>query len=163
MKDHNLANRFRQARMQRFLSLIAPVTTKQRVRILDVGGTAAYWHALPGLYRAPNVEITIVNLGAHERDDENLRIRAGDACDLPFADGSFDVVHSNSVIEHVGLMPEMRAMAGEIRRIAPIYFVQTPNYWSRLSRTTVCRWYSFCLARSATVSATRSGLARRSN
>ena len=129
MKDHNLANRFRQARMQRFLSLIAPVMTKQRVRILDVGGTAAYWHALPGLYRAPNVEITIVNLGAHERDDENLRVREGNACNLPFADGSFDVVHSNSVIEHVGLMPEMRAMAGEIRRIAPIYFVQTPNYW----------------------------------
>ena len=130
MKPHNLANRFRQARMQRFLSLIAPLTADGRtLRILDVGGTAGYWHLLPGLYRAPHVEITIVNLGRDEFDDANLRIRHGDACSLPFVDGSFDVVHSNSVIEHVGPWSQMQSMAREVRRLAPAYYVQTPNFW----------------------------------
>jgi hypothetical protein len=129
VKPHNLSNRFRQARMQRFLSLVAPLMSKGPVRILDIGGTASYWHALPGLYRAPNVEITICNLSRDEFDDGNLRVRHGNACSLPFTDMSFDVVHSNSVIEHVGHWPEMQAMASEVRRLAPVYFVQTPNYW----------------------------------
>jgi 2-polyprenyl-3-methyl-5-hydroxy-6-metoxy-1,4-benzoquinol methylase len=129
MKPHNLANRFRQKRMKLFMELVSQRADRP-LQILDVGGTAGYWHALPGLYGRQNVEITIVNLGEHEFDDENLKIRHGDACDLSkFSDNSFDVVHSNSVIEHVGRWPQMQAMAREIRRLAQAYFVQTPNFW----------------------------------
>ena len=126
MKPHNLGNRFRQKRMRKFLELVPP---DGPVRILDLGGTAAYWRALPGLYRAPNVEITILNLGADERRDENLVVKAGDACATGFEDNSFDIVHSNSVIEHVGEWPRIEAMAREVRRLAPSHFVQTPNFW----------------------------------
>jgi len=129
MKSHDLGNRFRQKRMQRFKELL-PAVTDRPVRILDIGGTAAYWHALPGLYGRDDFEITVINLSDREFDNANLRVRKGDACHLPqFADSSFDVVHSNSVIEHVGLWPEMQRMAAEVRRLAPRYFVQTPNYW----------------------------------
>jgi hypothetical protein len=129
MKPHNLANRFRQKRMQLFLELLSPHLAAP-LRILDVGGTAHYWHALPGLYGRDDVEITVVNLGEREFDDKNLKVRHGDARDLwDFADQSFDVLHSNSVIEHVGLWKDMQRMASEVRRLAPSYFVQTPNVW----------------------------------
>ena len=52
----------------------------------------------------------------------------GDAVDMPgISDGAFDVVFSNSVIEHVETYENQRRMAAEIRRVGRRYFVQTPN------------------------------------
>jgi hypothetical protein len=126
MKPHNLSNRFRQRRMRKFLELLPQ---GRPVRIIDLGGTASYWHALPDLYDRPDVEITIVNLDAKKGRDANLTLIRGDARATGFPDMAYDVVHSNSVIEHVGGWPQMEAMAREVRRLAPAYFVQTPNYW----------------------------------
>jgi hypothetical protein len=126
IKPHNLANRFRQHRMRKFLEL---VPMDRKVRILDLGGTAAYWRALPALYGLANVEITVMNLDQEPLADQNLTVRNGDACATGLPDNSFDIVHSNSVIEHVGDWPKIEAMAREVRRLAPAYFIQTPNYW----------------------------------
>ena len=48
---------------------------------------------------------------------------------LPFRDGAFDVVFSNSVIEHVGDAASQRLFASEIARVGRAYWVQTPNRW----------------------------------
>jgi hypothetical protein len=55
---------------------------------------------------------------------------AGDACALPFPDGSFDYVVSNAVIEHVGGPRRARMMLAESRRIARQgAFHTTPDRW----------------------------------
>lgn len=53
----------------------------------------------------------------------------GDACELPLADKSFDLVYSNAVIEHVGDFQRQRKMASEVRRVGKHWFVTTPNRW----------------------------------
>ena len=52
----------------------------------------------------------------------------GDACKLPFADQSIDVVFSNAVIEHVPRKLQAQ-MASEIMRVGRSWFVTTPNFW----------------------------------
>jgi hypothetical protein len=126
VKPHNLANSFRQHRMRKLLEL---VPMDRKVSIIDLGGTAAYWRALPALYGLANVEITVMNLDQEPLTDRNLTVTNGDACATGLADNLYDIVHSNSVIEHVGDWPNMEAMAREVRRLAPAYFIQTPNYW----------------------------------
>jgi hypothetical protein len=114
--------------------MIETIYAKQgEVSIIDIGGTEAYWNIVPpGFLDANNVHITLVNLPgtgdmvSHGR----FSIVKADGCDLgQFADFFFDIAHSNSVIEHVGDRSRMIAFADEIRRVAPVLYVQTPYYW----------------------------------
>jgi hypothetical protein len=57
----------------------------------------------------------------------SVRYVQGDACALPFADGEFDVVFSNAVIEHVGSRERQRVFVTEALRVARRVFVTTPN------------------------------------
>jgi hypothetical protein len=105
------------------------------LRILDVGGRAGYWQRLGFDYlRGLGVEITLLNLTKEEvavpEGDGGLFVATvGSGCQLSYPDGHFDLCHSNSVIEHVGLWRDMEAFARETRRVAPSHFVQSPNYW----------------------------------
>lgn len=112
---------FRAARMLAFARRFA---IDERTSILDVGGTEYNWLLLP---RVPRV--TLVNLSCNVQPPSRPEFRpvAGDGCRLPFADGSFDLVFSNSVIEHVGDWERQCRFASEIRRVARRYFVQTPD------------------------------------
>jgi SAM-dependent methyltransferase len=57
----------------------------------------------------------------------NIGYVQGDACALPFPDGSFDVVFSNAVIEHVGSRARQRKFASEAIRVGRRAFITTPN------------------------------------
>lgn len=121
----SLAIRFRRRRMQLFLSRIAHL--KKPIRILDVGGTEWFWQKA-GLNASSGFEITLLNLHPEAVSQAGISSVTGDArAMVVFPDASFDVVFSNSVIEHLGTYEDQLRMANEIRRIAKFYFVQTPN------------------------------------
>jgi hypothetical protein len=125
------ANKFRQRRFQRFLSIADEIIAQRgSCRIADIGGWSAYWQHLEPLWRDRPLHITIVNIVKSPVPDDRFTALVGDARHLDQLDDlSFDLVHSNSVIEHVGLWADQRKMANEVRRLAPRYYVQTPNFW----------------------------------
>ena len=94
-------------------------------RVLDIGGTPELWDLLPVRPR-----LTLLNTPRAKDDlagaDEWV---AGDGRVLPFRTGAFDVVFSNSVIEHVGDGDSQRRFAAEAMRVGRAYWVQTPNRW----------------------------------
>ncbi len=118
--------RWRAARMQAFVNLIEPAA---HARVLDVGGTAELWDMVDvpldvWLLNQPGV---VANAPETGRADRHFLV--GDACDLSrFADGAFDVVFSNSVIEHVGDRTRIERFAAEVCRVGVSYWVQTPSY-----------------------------------
>lgn len=53
-----------------------------------------------------------------------------DGCQLPFANDSFDIVHSSAVLEHVGSdLNQQRFLAELIRVARRAVFITTPNRW----------------------------------
>lgn len=138
-QDHDdpnsLVSRFRRARARRVMDLISAAhSEKGEVNIIDLGGEADYWNMIfdRAFLDARRVRITLVNPGGMNEQvaDPMFTVVDGDACSLPqYADNQFDLVHSNSVIEHVGDWPRMEAFAHEHRRLAPRYYAQTPYWW----------------------------------
>lgn len=121
----SLATRMRRARFARFVERLDRLP--RPLRILDVGGRQLFWERM-GFVGQPGVEVLLLNLEPVEATLPGFAAAAGDARDLSaFADGSFDVVFSNSVIEHLGTLADQRRMADEVRRVGRCYFVQTPS------------------------------------
>jgi hypothetical protein len=120
------ARRLRRRRFELFRSLLDRLP--RPVKILDVGGTAQFWRVM-GLAGEPGVSITLVNLEPpREPPGPGVRALEGDARDLSrFTDRAFDVVFSNSLIEHVGDFEDQRRAAREMQRVGKAFFIQTPN------------------------------------
>ena len=134
---------------QGLLSFMQPVMRRRRIRkmqsilvlqpgsrVIDLGGTSSIWaHVeLP-------LDITIVNLPGIAVDEvkvpqHRITFASGDATALSYPDSSFDMVFSNSVIEHVGGPEKRRDFAREVRRLAPQYYVQTPSVFFPLEAHT---------------------------
>lgn len=96
-------------------------------RVLDVGGNAGTWMNLPVRPRVTLVNLSPVAIGKHT--GPAMQYVVGDGCKLPFRDQSFDIVFSNSVIEHLGNAYFQEAFAKEVARVGRRFYVQTPNRW----------------------------------
>ncbi|MFN3129446.1 methyltransferase domain-containing protein [Roseibium sp.] len=120
----------KQTRNYRMQAFIGHLGIQNGERVLDLGGVPEFWENCP----IP-LDITILNLPGYNpqtvpQSHHRITLVEGDACNVEFAtDNSFDIVFSNSVIEHVGDEAKRSDMAREVRRLAPRYWVQTPSIW----------------------------------
>ena len=105
------------------------LTSNERIRILDVGGEFRYWQIIEFKYIS-NVEIDLANLRPEILPDNASHFSSisADATNLSsILDKTYDLVFSNSCIEHVGKKREWKMMAEEVRRVGKHMFLQTPN------------------------------------
>ena len=119
----SIVGTWRTKRFQDFLPLVNP---PPQAKIIDLGGTPYMWQLVPH-----DFEVTLVNLPGTVQPikHEQIRFVEGDATDLRhcFSDQFFDIVFSNSVIEHVGDRSKQADFAREVYRLGKAYWVQTPS------------------------------------
>lgn len=136
-----MAWRLRRKRFEYFTAWLAQFP--RPLRILDVGGTMMFWKSM-GFDQLEGIEIVLLNLEAAPVDSPYFTSLAGDATYMPqFKDKEFDIVFSNSVIEHVGDDFQQESMAREIMRVGKAYFVQTPNLFFPIESHSCMPLYQF--------------------
>jgi 2-polyprenyl-3-methyl-5-hydroxy-6-metoxy-1,4-benzoquinol methylase len=125
---NSLGYKFRAKRLQEFEKLFfSHFSEVEKIEILDVGGTAYFWQHST-LLSHPGIRITLLNLHQSETNHPALQAVQGNATDMrEFKNGHFDLVFSNSVIEHLYTLEQQQKMASEILRVGKSYFIQTPN------------------------------------
>ncbi len=98
--------------------------------ILDVGGSDYHWRNSV-FANDKNYYITIVDTELQNLNGfRNVCFIKRDAENLGFFDNKeYDIVYSNSLLEHINTFERQMMVAEEIRRIGKHYFVQTPNYY----------------------------------
>lgn len=123
----NLSFRFRTNRFKILSEKLSKLNLTE-IKILDLGGSSYFWDEMSKHFPA-KYKLTIVNLNRDEIGDGDCQKIIGDGKTASFIkDKSFDVVVSNSVIEHLGTLAHQIEMANNIMRVADYYFIQTPAF-----------------------------------
>jgi hypothetical protein len=122
----SIGARKRAARWELFAAVFPEI---EGMRVLDLGGTAEAWRRAT----IRPAHVTVLNLfEPGESDDSRLLPVTGDACAATVAlaaagaETTYDLVFSNSLLEHVGGHAQRMALAREVRALAPRHWVQTP-------------------------------------
>jgi SAM-dependent methyltransferase len=119
---------FRRKRLAELLRIYPDI---ESYSVLDVGGRPFMWNLLKEYYDVVPDRLVLLNTPSEtalpESDDYSVKI--ADGCNLPYSDKSFDLVFSNSVIEHVGQKEEMIQFSKECERVGHNIYIQTPNRW----------------------------------
>jgi hypothetical protein len=91
------------------------------MRVLDLGGTAISWRLLPMRPRS----VTLVNLDQADEPAESwMNVVHADACAGGF--GKYDLVFSNSLVEHLRGHARRQQFAEVVQESAPSWWIQTP-------------------------------------
>lgn len=107
------------------------------MKIIDLGGTAAFWKKW-GISEDDRIEITLIN--NHHIDKTNMgtegtlpfiRQEIRDARDVSESEyEQFDLIFSNSFLEHLESADAQRQICEKIEASGRDYFVQVPNKYS---------------------------------
>jgi hypothetical protein len=128
-----IATRVRAEMFRIFMAALAPV---REDAVLDIGVTSDRVYTSSNYFEELypwKDRITAVGLDDArflETCYPGLSFVAADGRDLPFADRSFDLVHSSAVLEHVGAFANQARMVAECLRVARRgVCLTTPNRW----------------------------------
>lgn len=121
LSPHSLSARSRRKRWDTFAECFPDLAS---MKVLDLGGVLASW----GPARVMPANLTMVNLFPQDSNSGTVEAIEGDACKLPSAlrKQRFDLVFSNSVIEHVGGHDRREGFAESVLSMADHHWVQTP-------------------------------------
>jgi hypothetical protein len=117
-KAGSITHRWRQRRDEEFKRRFPDLAD---MRVLDLGGTAISWRVL-GLRPS---SVTLVNLDRADEPAESwMESVQADACAGGF--GKYDLVFSNSLIEHLGGHARRQQFVEVVRASAPSWWIQVP-------------------------------------
>ncbi len=117
-----LSTKLRKRRFEKFKSLL---DVREDDYILDVGGLP--WDWIKWGYQGKVLCLSLSGLKeGFYGENKNIEYRKVDVTNIPFEDNSFEVVYSNSLLEHVGEEHQERIIS-EIKRVGKKYWVQVPN------------------------------------
>jgi hypothetical protein len=122
-KENSWAGRQRALRM-RWLAEVFPDLAEMSV--IDLGGRYRAWQRAP--VRPKRLYMVNIDAVPHAEVPEWAVFDQGDACALPahITSRRYDLVFSNSVIEHVGGHERRQRFAESVHRLADAHWVQTP-------------------------------------
>ena len=137
----NLRTKTRSARRAVFQSFLTnlrrtlPDGDTRILKVLDLGGTAAFWEGWWNISAGDRLEITLVNNHVIDKTQEGKRPRTGfltdvnrDATSITVEEfGQFDLIFSNSFLEHLRNRKDQALIAERISASGRPYFIQVPN------------------------------------
>lgn len=146
--NHNKKDSFvNQLRRKRFVAqqqvIESLLLEKEHIKILDIGGEIGFWKHVG--WENKNCTIYLLNLETVPQLEPTpgfVQI-TGNALSLPFNKGDFDLIFSNSVIEHVGSYENQILFAKETMRVCDKYIIQTPSLWFPLEPHSLLPFFQF--------------------
>jgi hypothetical protein len=118
----SLGERYRARRWQLLRESFPEI---ESMSVIDLGGRVGMWLRAP--FRPATIHI--VNLQAPPAEVPPwMRVDQGDACALSdeIADSKYDLVFSNSVLEHVGGHAQRARFADNVHALSARHWIQTP-------------------------------------
>lgn len=113
-------------RSRRWTWLQATFPKIESMSVIDLGGTVDSWLRAPT--RPASVHVVNLRPSLSAGVPDWIREDQADACSLPghISGGRYDLVFSNSVLEHVGGHVQRLRFADAVHRLADRHWVQTP-------------------------------------
>lgn len=120
---------FKQWKRKRMLLFNRLINPKPTDILIDVGGYPGEWTYLPQIPKRIDC-LNIHPIGWSEESAPNHHITTvvGNGCALDYPDNHYDILYSNSVIEHVGEWERQCDFASEVRRVGKKIWIQTPAF-----------------------------------
>lgn len=130
--------RLRDQRFKWFMTQFAP---EQTTRVLDVGVTAESAGTSNFFEKKYPFPQSLTACGVENKpaicQQLGIEFVQADGRELPFDDASFDIAHSNAVIEHVGSRDQQSRFVAELCRVAKRVYISTPNKLSPIETHTL--------------------------